>query len=129
MLWLPLLFAFEDGLLQLRGLAAKATGGVLGAAGAFLLLMALDGLILDDFLFSVRPSNFRAVTEFNLAEEPQQEREGRHEHRSPEKHPRSRSFEDRVRLAYGEDALDDEHTPCRHGECAQHAIRQDPHRR
>jgi len=51
--WLPLLFLWSEGRIDLRGFARKMTYWTVGAAAALLVLMSLDAWFLGDFWYSV----------------------------------------------------------------------------
>lgn len=54
MLWLALALVWSNGRLDLRRFARRMVWWVMGAMGAYLVLMTLDALILGDFWFSLR---------------------------------------------------------------------------
>ncbi|MDH3745649.1 MAG: hypothetical protein OES47_11180 [Acidobacteriota bacterium] len=74
LLWLPLLFLWTDGRLNFRRFAHRLGYWLFGVLVAQTALMVLDAWILGDFLFSLRPENFAALREMNLAAEPQSQR-------------------------------------------------------
>lgn len=75
LLWLVVLFLFESGQLDWRGFVRKMTAWVIGVAAGLALLMIFDGYYFGDPLYGLRPSNQRAVSDFNLAPDPQQDRQ------------------------------------------------------
>jgi len=51
--WLPLLFLWTEGRIDLRGFGRKMSFWIAGAAAALLVLMSLDAWLLGDFWYSV----------------------------------------------------------------------------
>ncbi len=74
LLWPALLMALERGRLDLRRWARRLLLWIAGAAAALALLACLDGVVLGDPLFGLRPSHMREVGQLNFAPEPQQAR-------------------------------------------------------
>lgn len=61
--WLPLLFLWTEGHLDLRGFARKMMFWITGVTGAMLLMMTLDAWLLGDFWYSVtfKPGNVQRL--------------------------------------------------------------------
>jgi hypothetical protein len=72
--WLPLLFLWHQGRPEVGRFIRRVLWWLGGALAAWVLLMALDGLVLDDFWFSLRPATFAALHDLNLASESQSQR-------------------------------------------------------
>jgi hypothetical protein len=72
--WLPLLFLWHQGRPEVGSFIRRVLWWLGGALAAWVLLMALDGLVLDDFWFSLRPATFAALHDLNLASESQSQR-------------------------------------------------------
>ena len=75
LLWLVVLFVFESGQLDWRGFARKMAAWAIGVVAGLALLMVFDGYYFGDPLYGLRPSHQQAVSEFNMAPDPQQHRQ------------------------------------------------------
>ena len=64
--WLPLLFLWSEGRLDLKRFARRCAYWLAGAVAAYLTLMLLDWRFLGDFWFSLRPENLAAVRQVSL---------------------------------------------------------------
>jgi len=71
--WLPLLFLWTGGRIDLRGFARKMAHWAAGVASAWLVLMSLDGWLLGDFWYSVKP-DFAAMKRLHVNQPMQLER-------------------------------------------------------
>ena len=68
--WLPLLFLWTDGRFDLRRFGRKIVLWAVGFAGAWLILALLDGWLLGDFWYSLKP-DFAAMKRIHVTQSPQ----------------------------------------------------------
>lgn len=68
LLWLPFLFLWSDGKLDLQRFRRRMGYWLAGALAAYLVLMTLEWRLLGDFWYSLRPDNLAAAREVNVGE-------------------------------------------------------------